>query len=133
MKLVDIEINVLYTMSIAMDRLLMDFERNFAAEGGLMKRDRKAAYNKIISSIKDAYKSFEKLKEDVEHESSRDGYKTLDVWDEIGLEYVRLLLLYDEKCGESLANRDAIFRALRGMTGREVLKEENLSRFYLKK
>lgn len=127
------EINTLYLVSLAMDRLMMDFERRMKASGQEFRRDKKFQFNQIIKGIQMAFRAFQVLNEDIEHSAEDKGWEVLDAWYEEGLEIVRLLLLYDDRCGKSLTNRDNLFKYLRGMQGDGVITEEVLSRFYLKK
>jgi len=116
-----------------MDRLMMDFERRMKASGQEFRRDKKFQFNQIIKGIQMAFRAFQVLNEDIEHSAEDKGWEVLDAWYEEGLEIVRLLLLYDDRCGKSLTNRDNLFKYLRGMKGDGVITEEVLSRFYLKK
>lgn len=127
------EINTLYLVSLAMDRLMMDFERRMKASGQEFRRDKKFQFNQIIKGIQMAFRAFQVLNVDIEHSAEDKGWEVLDAWYEESLEIVRLLLLYDDRCGKSLTNRDNLFKYLRGMEGDGVITEEVLKRFYLKK
>lgn len=127
------EINTLYLVSLAMDRLMMDFERRMKASGQEFRRDKKFQFRQIIDGVQRAYRAFQVLNEDIEHSCESKGWEVIDAWSEEGLEIVRLLLLYDDRCGKSLTNRDNLFKYLRGMEGDGVITEEVLKRFYLKK
>lgn len=127
------EINVMYTMAMAMDRIMLDFERRMYARKDEFIREKKIEFKKIINCAQGAYRAFSVLNDDIERSSADSGYKDLDTWSDEALEYARLLLLYDDKCGRSLTNRDQLFSYIRSLKGEDVITEDVLKRFYLKK
>lgn len=127
------EINILYLVSLAMDRLMLDFERRMKASGQEFRKEKKYQFRQIIDGIQRAFRAFQVLNADIEHSCEKEGFEVIDAWAEEALEIVRLLLLYDDRCGKSLTNRDNLFKYLRGMNGEGVIDEEALKRFYLKK
>lgn len=128
-----VEINVMYTMAMAMDRIMLDFERRMYAEKDEFIREKKIEFKKIINCAQGAYRAFEKLNDDIEKSTADSGYKDLDTWSDEALEYARLLLLYDDKAGKNINNRDKIFAFIRSLEGDGVITEDTLKRFYLKK
>lgn len=132
-RIITSEINTLYLVALAMDRLMMDFERRMRIAHQEFRRDKKYQFRQIMDGIQRAYRAFQLLNDDIEHSCVSRGWDVLDCWAEEALEIVRLLLLYDDRCGKSITNRDAVFKMLREMEGDGVITEEALSRFYLKK
>lgn len=128
-----VEINSLYLLSLAMDRMMLDFERRMKASGQEFRRDKKFQFRQIIDGVQRAYRAFQVLNEDIEHSCSDKGWEVLDAWAEEALELVRLVLLYDDRCGKNVGNRDKVFTFLRGLEGDGIITEEALGKFYLKK
>lgn len=127
------EINTLYLLALAMDRMMLDFERRMKASGQEFRRDKKFQFRQIIDGVQRAYRAFQVLNEDIEHSCSDKGWEVLDAWYEEALEFVRLILLYDDRCGKNITNRDNLFKYLREMEGDGIITEEALQKFYLKK
>lgn len=127
------EINTLYLMSLAMDRMMLDFERRMKAVHQEFRRDKKYQFKQMMDGINRAYRAFQVLNDDIEHSCDTKGWDVLDAWYEEALELDRLLLLYDDRCGKNITNRDNLFKYLREMEGDGVITEDVLSRFYLKR
>lgn len=126
-------INVMYMMALAMDRMMLDFERRMRKDHLEFRHDKKYQFRQIMDGIQRAYRAFQLLNDDIEHSCVSRGWDVLDCWYEESLELVRLLLLYDDRCGRNITNRDNLFKYLREMEGDGVITEDVLSRFYLKK
>ena len=126
------EINTLYLMSLAMDRMMLDFERRMKAVHQEFRRDKKYQFKQMMDGINRAYRAFQVLNDDIEHSCESKGWEVLDAWSEEALEVIRLLLLYDDKAGRNINNRDKIFSFIRSLEGDGVITEEVLQRFYLK-
>lgn len=116
-----------------MDRMMLDFERRMKASGQEFRRDKKFQFRQIIDGVQRAYRAFQVLNEDIEHSCESKGWEVIDAWYEEALELVRLVLLYDDRCGKNVGNRDKVFTFLRGLEGDNTITEEALERFYLKK
>lgn len=132
-RIITSEINTLYLVALAMDRLMMDFERRMRIAHQEFRRDKKYQFRQIIDGIQRAYRAFQVLNSDIEHAAEPGNYVTLDTWLEEANAVVRLLLLYDDRCGRILSNEESMFKFLRGLEGDGVITEEVLERFYLRK
>lgn len=126
------EINTLYLMSLAMDRMMLDFERRMKAVHQEFRRDKKYQFKQMMDGINRAYRAFQVLNDDIEHSCESKGWEVLDAWYDESLEIIRLLLLYDDKAGRNITNRDKIFSFIRSLEGDGVITEDVLQRFYLK-
>ena len=62
-----VEINSLYLLSLAMDRMMLDFERRMKASGQEFRTDKKFQFRQIIDGVQRAYRAFQVLNEDIEH------------------------------------------------------------------
>lgn len=126
------EINTLYLMSLAMDRMMLDFERRMKAVHQEFRRDKKYQFKQMMDGINRAYRAFQVLNDDIEHSCDTKGWDVLDAWADEANEIIRLLLLYDDKAGRNIGNRDKIFSFIRSLEGDGVITEDVLQRFYLK-
>lgn len=127
------EANILYSLSIVIDRLLIDLDRRMALNEDSFQREKKMYFRRMQDGIKRAYDNIEKLRPDIENSAKASNYRDLDVWDSGANEICRLLLLYFEKCDESAENANTLMRTLRSMEGKGVIDEEDIARFYMKK
>ena len=132
-RMIQQEADILYSLSIVIDRLLMDLDRRMISLQDSFQREKKLYFRSIQNGIKQVYNNIEKLRPDIENSAKASNYRDLDVWDSGANEICRLLLLYFEKCDESAENANALMRTLRSMEGKGVIDEEDIARFYMKK
>lgn len=129
----DVEMNVLYMMSQAMDKILMDADRRGLVKPNLeLIREKKILFKKLTNCIAGAFRAILDLNNDIE-QSAKEDYSELDVWAEESNEMCRLILLFADKCGKNIDNANAVFKFLRGLEGEGVITENDLDRFRLKK
>ena len=126
-------VNVLYMMSWAMDRFLLDIELRLKTKKILFRREKKAQFNKLMDAIRRAYRASEELRADIEVSASPSDYKDLDIWADETNEMCRLILLYADKCGKHPDDSNQVFKLLRSFEGEGIITEDVLKRFYLKK
>ena len=128
------EVDILYSLSLVIDKMLMDVERRLSVRSEGSNREKKQAFSKVCDGIQRAYKGVEKLNLDIEKASASTNYTELDIWHMGANEICRLLLLYFEKCEYVEENANQVFKFLRSLTsGKGIVDEEVLERFYLKK
>ena len=128
-----VEVNIAYMFSLALDKLMMDIERRLLLQKEIFRRDKKVLFNKMMDGIYRAYRAAAELNTDIEVSASETSYKDLDVWNDEANELCRLVLLYSDKCGKYPDNANEVFKLLRSMKGEDVITEKDLERFYLKK
>lgn len=129
----NVEVNICYMMSRAMDRLMLDAERRLVKRNIVFRQDKKVLFRRLMESIAAVYRYSAKLNEDIELSAKPSGYKDLDVWSEETNEMCRLILLYSDKCGKYPDAANQVFKLLRSFEGEGIITEEALQRFYLKK
>lgn len=133
----DVEVNVLFMMSIAMDIILRDVDRKMQIqayrEGGRggFKHDKKLLFRKFIESTKAACIYAELLGDDVIACTEKSNYKDFNIWQDEANELARLILLYADKSSEDGAT-ESIFGYLNSFKGAGIVTEESLKPFYLK-
>ena len=133
----DVEVNVLFMMSLAMDIILRDVDRKMQIqayrEGGRggFRHDKKLLFHRFTDSVKAACIYAERLGDDVIISTEKSNYKDLNIWQDEANELARLILLYADKSSEEGAT-EAIFGYLNSFRGAGIINEENLKPFYLK-
>ena len=129
----DVEINTLYMMSQAMDKILMDAERRGLVPPNLeVLREKKIQFRRLTSCVNGAFRAIADLIRDIEM-SAIDDYTQLDTWADESNELCRLILLFADKCSKNMDNSNAVFKFLRSLEGEGVVTEDVLDRFRLKK
>lgn len=129
----DVEINTLYMMSQAMDKILMDAERRGLVPPNLeVLREKKIQFRRLTSCVNGAFRAIADLNRDIEM-SAIDDYTQLDTWADESNELCRLILLFADKCSKNMDNSNAVFKFLRSLEGEGVVTEDVLDRFRLKK
>ena len=128
-----VEVNVCYMMSRAIDLMLLDVERRMRAEGREFRHEKKVIFNRLMESIGVVFRYIAMLNSDIEESAKGNGYKDLDIWAAESNEMCRLLLLYADRCGRYPDDSNSVFKLLRSFEGDGIITEEVLSRFYLKK
>lgn len=133
----DVEINVMYMMSLAMDIMLRDLDRKMQIQAyregkiGGFRHDKKMLFRRFTDSVKAACIYAEQLGDDVITSTEKSNYKDLNIWQREANELARLILLYADKSSEEGAT-EAIFGYLNSFRGAGIINEENLKPFYLK-
>lgn len=133
----DVEVNVLYMMSLTMDIMIRDLDRRMKMranrEGviGGFRQDKKLLFRKFVDSVKAACSYAELLGDDVIANTEKSNFKDLDIWQREANELARLILLYADKSSEEGA-MESIFGYLNSFRGAGIVNENNLKPFYLK-
>ena len=132
----DVETNVLFMMSLAMDLMLRDLDRKMQFEAyklgkvGGFKYEKKMQFKRFIQAVKTACILAEQLGDDVIASTEKSNYKDLNIWQAESNELARLVLLYADKSSEEGAT-EAIFDLLESFEGAGIITEEKLKPFYL--
>ena len=128
----EVEVNIIYAMSWAMDRFLIDIESRLLGKGDGLLREKKRAFKNLMDAIQRAYRASAALREDIEQASSKSGYRELDTWADETNQMCRLLLLWTDRC-DSEDNLNQVFKLLRSFDGEGIITEDILKSYYLKK
>lgn len=127
----DLETNILYIMTYAMDLLLQDLDRKFHSVGGYFHQHKKLLFQRYSENIRQAVELSKQLTSHVEAATAAGRYKELDKFAMYGNEMVRLLLAYCDKSDDP-ANVEAVFKFLGELPGGSVVTDDKLNRFYLR-
>jgi len=134
-KVEDVEANVLYMMSQAMDLILRDADRRMqrrAQEMGLrggFKHEKKQLFRRYVDAVRTACIISEQLGDDVIATTAKRGYKDFPLWQEESNELARLVLLYADKSSEEGAT-ESIFGYLNSFHGAGVIDDSVLKKFF---
>lgn len=127
------EMNILYSLSQVIDKILMDAERRGLVRPNLeLIREKKILFRRVSNCVQGAFRAIEEINKDIEQSASAD-YRLLDEWAVESNEMCRLLLLYYDKCDKNVDNANAVFKFLRSLEGEGIITESDLDRFRLKK
>ena len=129
---IGVETNTLYMMSQAMDLIFRDCERRMAAHKEEFKREKKQKFTRYMTLARQASLINEDLAQDIyEHESKR-KWKDVQIWQEQANELARLILMYADR-SRYIDFVNEIFKHIRSFKGDEIITEDVLQKFYLKK
>lgn len=129
----DVEINLVYMMAMAIERIIDDIDRRFRAKGARFSHDKKMRFNNIIKACKEVKRQSD-LIDQTDYKDAfkgREG-KWMDYY-ENGLWIARLMLLV---CDRITANPDAYYgipKHLRTRKTAGIVTEKDLERFYTQK
>lgn len=129
---IDIEINTAYMLSQACDLILRDAERRLAAKKTPLRQDVKMRFNRWTEAVKRACILNEDLCEDIYRHTAGRGYKDVQIWQEQENEMARFALMFADR-SRYVDSINAIFKAIRSQQGEDVITEDVLKHFYLKK
>ena len=133
----NVETNVLFMMSLAMDLMLRDLDRKMKFEAyklgttGGFKFEKKMQFKRFTEAVRTACYYAEQLGNDVIVSTEKSNYKDLNIWQAESNELARLVLLYADKSSEEGAT-ESIFNYLESFKGAGIITEEKLKPFYLK-
>lgn len=133
----NVETNVLFMMSLAMDLMLRDLDRKMKFEAyklgttGGFKFEKKMQFKRFTEAVRTACYYAEQLGNDVIVSTEKSNYKDLNIWQAESNELARLVLTYADKSSEEGVT-ESIFGYLNSFKGAGIVNEENLKPFYLK-
>lgn len=142
----DLEVNLLYMMTQSFDLILRDVERRIELTGRneegkivTFRHDKKKQFREYLDSIKDIVARIhrsealnEVITQDIYAESAKNNYKSVSIWQQEANELARLLLLYaDKSTTDEAVNK--IHSFMRSLPGEDIVTEDVLKNFYLKK
>ena len=127
----DLETNVLYIMTYAMDQMVNDIERKFSSMGGSFHQYKKMLFKRYLGAVRQVAELSRQLTTHVEEATAQGRYKDLDLFAADGNEMARLLLSYADK-SEDPANVEAVFKCIHDLPGGTVVTDAKLKRFFLR-
>lgn len=128
----DVIINTCYMTVLSVELMMREVLRRLETEGATVKQEKKQNFSRFIDHCKKALFFAEELTQDIYEVDSVKGWKTIPVWQEESNELARLILLYADKSAD-VDNVNKVFKLLRELPGPNIITEDELKRFYLKK
>ncbi len=127
-KIIDLETNLMYVLMRSVEYLVYDIDRRLRNEKCQFNGDKKKQIAKIQAQVDRTKEEFDKLEKDYTKNLNTSDY---DLMMRDAFECIRLMLLYADRCGYDVDNRDAAFKFIRGLASAGVVTEEDLNRFYM--
>ena len=128
-EIIDFEANTLYIIARAMEILIYDIDKRLNYHRRRFDEDKRKLFAHITDYIDKLKEKFDKLEKDYTYNLNTTDYDTMN---RDANELVRLILLYGDKCSCDRENSEDLFQLLKFMSGKNVVKDDDLKRFYLK-
>lgn len=129
----NLEINTMYIMAMALERIADDVERRLGAQKMTFMREKKMRFNNIIKAIK-AIKVNCDLMDQIDFAEGLKGrYEHYQSYQEDAYRLARIILLCADRDAGDPENLYKVQKLLRSLNGEGIITEEVLSRFYLNK
>jgi hypothetical protein len=129
----NLEINVLYILSMAMERILDDIERRLLEKKQGFRHEKKKRFKDMIESAKNI-KRLSDLIDQIDFAEGLAGrYERYQSYQEDAYRLARIILLCADRDTEDPSNLYEVQKLLRSQKGANIITEEVLKRFYLNK
>lgn len=129
----DMEINILYIAAMAFERIIDDVERRLNAKKRTFHFEKKLRFRQIMDSIK----NIKRLSDVIDQEDYAKGlagnYESYQYYQEDAYELARILLLFADRHSKNIEVGNEVAKFLRSKESAEIVDENVLERFYLKK
>ncbi len=126
-KIIHFKVNAMYVMARALEKMVYDIDLNMKKYKHHFSEDKAKTFARMVAYISKAQEEFDELEKDYTKNLDDKEYSLMN---RDAQELVRLVLLFGDKCSRDKENNDNLFKYLRSMTGEEIVKEEDLERFY---
>ena len=129
----NLEINLLYIIIMATERIVDDIDKRLKAKKSEFHREKKMRFNQIMDSIK----NIKRLSDVIDQEDYAKGlagnYESYQYYQEDAYELARILLLFADRHSKNIEVGNEVAKFLRSKESAEIVDENVLERFYLKK
>lgn len=129
----DLEINLLYIATMAMERIVDDIEKRLNAKKKTFHFEKKMRFNDIMKSIKNIKRQNDLIDQEDYAKGLAGNYESYQYYQEDAYELARILLLFADRHSKDLEAGNQIAKHLRSMETANIITEEVLDKFYLKK
>ena len=126
-----LETNLLYMMSLAMDRIMRHCEYLMAKNKEAFKQEKRQVFNRYTKAVRTACVLQDMLTQDIYDVEERYDYRNVDTWLEQANELARLDLLFADRSA-NVDTVESIFKHIRELPGEGIVDEKLLESFYLK-
>jgi predicted transcriptional regulator len=129
----DLEINLLYIATMAMERIVDDIEKRLNAKKKTFHFEKKMRFNDIMKSIKNIKRQNDLIDQEDYAKGLAGNYESYQYYQEDAYELARILLLFADRHSKDIDVGNQIAKHLRSMETANIITEEVLDKFYLKK
>lgn len=129
----NLEINLVYILSMAIERIMSDIERRLAEKKTAYKMEKKMRLSNILKAIKTIKMNSDLIDQIDFGEGLVGNYESYQYYQEDAYELARILLLFSDRHTKDVEMGYKTAKFLRSLEGEGIITEEVLERFYLKK
>lgn len=129
----NLEINTMYIMAMALERIANDVERRLNAQKCTFRQSKKMRFNNIIKAIKNMKMNCDLIDQIDFAEGLRGRYENYQSYQEDAYRLARIILLCADRDTDDPSNLFEVQKLLRSQKGAGIVTEDVLKRFYLNK
>jgi hypothetical protein len=129
----NLEINTMYIMALALERIANDVERRLNAQGCTFRHEKRMRFNNIIKAIKNMKMNCDLIDQIDFAEGLAGRYENYQSYQEDAYRLARIILLCADRDTDDPSNLFEVQKLLRSQKGAGIVTEDVLSRFYLNK
>lgn len=129
----NLEINLLYIVIMATERIIDDIDKRLKAKKSEFRREKKLRFRQIIDSIKNIKRLNDLIDQEDYAVGLQGNYESYQYYQEDAYELARLLLLFADRSSHDVETGNRVIKYIRSLEGLEVIDEDALKKFYLKK
>lgn len=129
----NLEINTMYIMAMALERIADDVERRLNAQKCTFRQSKKMRFNNIIKAIKNMKMNCDLIDQIDFAEGLKGRYESYQSYQEDAYRLARIILLCADRDTDDPKNLFEVQKLLRSQKGAGIITEEVLERFYLNK
>lgn len=134
--IVVLETNVMYIMSRAIEILIADIDKKLkeTSHKYYFDLEKKSQFAEVFKDIEQFNRDYYKIEQQFVN-GTRDGnkntvdWKVYDQFRDDANELIRLSLLFGDRCSNSQRKVEGLFRYIKAMSSKGILKDEDLERF----
>ena len=129
----NLEINTMYIMALALERIANDVERRLNAQKCTFRHEKRMRFNNIIKAIKNMKMNCDLIDQIDFAEGLAGRYENYQSYQEDAYRLARIILLCADRDTDDPSNLFEVQKLLRSQEGAGIITEDVLSRFYLNK
>ena len=129
----NLEINTVYILSLAIERIMNDIERRLLAQKCAFRMEKKMRINNILKAIKNIKMQSDLIDQIDFGEGLAGNYETYQSYQEDAYRLARIILLCADRDTDDPKNLFDVQKLLRSQKGAGIITEDVLKRFYLNK
>lgn len=127
------EINLLYIIIMATERIVDDIDKRLKAKKSEFHREKKMRFNQIIDSIKNIKRLNDLIDQEDYAVGLKGNYESYQYYQEDAYELARLLLLFADRHTKDVEVGNKVIKFVRSLESAGIVDEDVLAKYYLKK